>query len=112
MDFIPLPFQKKKSVMNSSVPHNVLVIFFLFKVSLAGQSSTLKDHEYRVVNNHIFLFIGVFWNLPVVVVKHLASSLTECSSDINNAFLRISVKKVFEFSVLLSSTLESILACK
>lgn len=51
-----------------------------------------------MVNNHIFWFIGGFLELTCSFDKHLAYSLTECPSDINNAFIRISVKNVFGFS--------------
>lgn len=109
--FIRFPFQKKRSIMNSSVLHNLLVTFFLFKLRCAGQSTTLNDYEYWVVNNYIFWLIGLafFWNW-----KHLAYSLTECPSHTNNAFIRICVKNGFfgGFLFPLSSTLESIFACK
>lgn len=95
--FIPFSFQKKQSIMNISVLHNMLVTFFLFKVRHAGQDSTLNDDEYRVMA-HI-LFTGVF--LTCSFDKHLAYSVTECISDISNSFIRLSAENVeFSFAIV------------
>lgn len=92
---IPLPFQKEQCIINISVLHNMLVTFFLFKVRHAGQGSTLNDDEYRVVTL-VFCLLGFLGTCRFD--KHLAYSVTECTSDINNSFLRISVKNVLGFS--------------